>query len=446
MSRWTPFLFLLTAGLMACGSPAESPEVPAVPSERTHIRAAYDDGQPVVNASVRLNGVEAGWTDSAGELTLELSQGQHQFELQLGTGDDTFSRFEQTLEKGTEPQEVSVRLPRPVRMLAPSEVTTSSVHLVWEQSDDRKFREYKVYASHSPAFDETNGVLVHVGTEVSQTDAQLMGRYVGGGLLLSADTHLYFRVFVLGENGTLAGSNVLHVQTPKWANAANFTRSYRLTLERNFAGAWPIFGVAYDGSALWFLYRQDVGGYYDPDTLTLVQRDPVTLAVLNTFVFEDYRVPTGMTWDGSSLWVSLGGSNNRQLISINPVTGAHEQAFVTTEGTESLAWTGSLLLQSKGYIQGPIERVDLATGGIAGTFINPFTQRGAHRAAGIAYRPGEIWGSDLTHSDLVILDDAGVHIGVVASASIYRHMTFMGDRLVGITGDSLVHVLKVDPQ
>ncbi|RKG93322.1 hypothetical protein D7V88_02995 [Corallococcus terminator] len=395
---------------------------------------------------MRLNGAEAGRTDSAGELTLELSLGQHQLELQLGSGDDTFSRIVQTLEKGTELQEVSVRLPRSVRLLAPREVTTSSVHLAWERSDDRKFREYKVYASYSPAFDETNGVLVHVGTEVSLTDFTLAGQYFGGSPLVSADTQLYFRVFVLGEDGTLAGSNVLPVRTPKWANEANFTRSYRLALERNFAGAWPIFGVAYDGSSLWFLYRQDVGGYYDPDTLTLVQRDPVTLAVLNTFVFEDYRVPTGMTWDGSSLWVSLGGSNNRQLVSINPTTGAHERAFVTTEGTESLAWTGSLLLQSKGYIQGPIERVDLATGGIAGTFINPFTQRGAHRAAGIAYRPGEIWGSDLARPDLVILDDAGVHIGVVVSASIYKHMTFMGDRLVGITGDSLVHVLKVEPQ
>ncbi|MCY1046859.1 hypothetical protein OV208_36480 [Corallococcus sp. bb12-1] len=91
-------------------------------------------------------------------------------------------------------------------MLAPREVTTSSVHLAWERSDDRKFREYKVYASHSPAFDETNGLLVHVGTKVSLTDFQLTGRYVGGSPLVSADTGLYFRVFVLGEDGTLTDS------------------------------------------------------------------------------------------------------------------------------------------------------------------------------------------------------------------------------------------------
>ncbi|RYZ16087.1 MAG: hypothetical protein EOO70_05325 [Myxococcaceae bacterium] len=423
------------------------PAVPSVPRDRTHLRATYDDGQPVADAAVKLNGTDAGRTDSAGELTLELALGQHQLELQLGSGDGTFSRLVQTLEKSTDAQEVTVRLPRPVRMLEPREVTTSSVHLAWERSNDRKFREYKVYASHtSPAFDETNGLLIHVGTEASQTDFELTGWYLGGGPLVSADTDLYFRVFVLGEDGTLAGSNVLHVRTPRWANEAHFTRSYQLTPEREFAGAWPIFGMAYDGSSLWFLYREEVGGYYDPDTLTLVQHAPDTLAVLNEFVFEDHRVPTGMTWDGASLWVSLGGSNNRQLVSINPTTGVREQAFVTTEGTESLAWTGSHLLQSKGYINGPIERVDLATGGVLGTFVNPITQRRAHRAAGIAYRPGEIWGSDRFKPDLVILDDTGVHIGVVASAFLYKHMTFMGDRLVGVTGDAQVHVLKVEPR
>ncbi|MCP3138120.1 YncE family protein [Pyxidicoccus xibeiensis] len=435
---------------MACGSPSdpknvpETPEVPAAPSEKTHLRATYADGQPVADAAVKLNGAEAGRTDAAGELTLELSSGQHQLELQLGSGDGTFSRVVQTVEKGAEAQEVNVSLPRPVRMLEPREVTTSRVHLAWEKSEDKKFREYKVYASHiSPAFDETNGLLIHVGTEVSQTDFLLTERHIGGSPLVRADARLYFRVFVLGEDGTLAGSNVLHVTTPKWANEANFTRAYKLTLERTFAGAWPIAGVAYDGSALWFLYQEFVGGYYTPDKLTLVKRDPDTLAVLAEFAFEDYRVTNGLAWDGTSLWVSF-SNDIQQLASFNPVTGARERTFVTTEGTESLAWTGTHLLQSKGYINGRIQRVDLATGGIVGSFANPFTQRGGYRGSGIAYRPGEIWASDMFEPDIVILDDAGVHIGVVADTSNYRHMTFMGQKLVGVTGGSQVHILKVE--
>jgi hypothetical protein len=445
MTRWQPFLSLLAAGWLACGGPVESAKEPAAPSEKTHIRATFEDGQPVVDAAVKLNGTEAGRTDVAGELTFTLPLGQHQLELQLDSGDGTFSRTVQALDKGEEAQDVAVRLPRPVRMLAPLEVTTSLVHLAWARSNDSKFREYKVYASFTPAFDETTGQLVHVGTESSRTDFPLTGQSLGGSPIVSADANLYFRVFVLGEDGTLAGSNVLHVKTPRWANEAHFTRSYQLTPERTFAGAWPIFGVAFDGSALWFLYRQDVGGYYEPDTLTLVRRDPATLAVLAEFTFQDHRLPTGMTWDGASLWVCLCGSNNRQLVSFNPGTGAQEQAFVATEGTESLAWTGSHLLQSKGYIQGPIERVDPTTGAVVGTFVSPLTQRGAHRAAGIAYRPGEIWESDRLQSDIVILDDAGAHVGVVANVSRYQHMAFMGQKLVGVTSDSQVHILGVAP-
>lgn len=435
MSRWLPLLALLAVGLMSCGPEGQS-------GARAQIRATFEDEQPAVDAAVLLNGEEAGRTDSNGQLTLELPSGHYQVELHQNAGGGLFSRAVQSLELGRGPQEVKVNLPRPVRMLEPLEVTTSRVHLAWEASTERSFREYKVYASHSPAFDETTGQLVYVGTEASQTDYRVVSE-TGFIRLISADSHIYFRVFVLKEDGSLAGSNILHVRTPRWDNERHFTRFYRLSVERTFAGSWPIHGVAHDGGALWFLYRQEVGGYYDNDKLTLIQRDPETLKVLKEIAFEDYRVPWGLTWDGASLWVYLGAPS--RLVSFNPVTGAREQGFVASAGTESLAWTGSHLLQSKGYVDARIERIDPVTGGAAGSLPNPFTQLSGHRATGIAYRPGEIWLSDMWESDIVIIDDAGVHIGVVSDTSHFSHMTFMGERLVGVTRDSQVHIMRLEP-
>jgi hypothetical protein len=443
MPRWLPLLPLLATGWMSCGDPPEPFEVPGG-EPRTSIHATFGDGQPVADAAVLLDGEQAGRTDAVGQLTLEILPGQHQLELHLSTGDGLVSRVAQSLEIGTESQEVKVSLPRPVRMLEPLEVTTSLVHLTWERSKEPSFREYKVYANpYSPAFDETNGRLVYVGTDASRTDFRVTGIMQGGSPLVSANIDIYFRVFVLKDDGSLAGSNVLHVRTPRWDNERNFTRHYRLSAERTFAGAWPIYGLAYDGSALWFLYRQELGGYYDNDKLTLVQRDPETLQVLKEIVFEDYQVPRGMTWDGSLLWVYFDSPGYR-LDRFNPATGARELGFMASHGTESLAWTGSHLLQSKGYVNARIERVDPVTGGIAGTVPNPFTQRGGHRATGIAYRPGELWVTDMWNDDIAIIDDAGVHIGVVPESSGFRHMTFMGEKLVGVTSYSQVHIMRIE--
>ncbi|MCP3138119.1 fibronectin type III domain-containing protein [Pyxidicoccus xibeiensis] len=448
MPRSIPLLALWAAGWMACGSPpetAKAPEVTEVPREQLHLRATYADGQPVAAAAVKLNGAEAGRTDAAGELLLEVPEGQHQLELQLDSADGTFSRVVQTVEKGTEAQEVKVHLPRPVRMLEPREVTTSRVHLAWEKSKDQKFREYKVYAHQlTPALDEANGMLVHVGTDASQTDFLLTGLYTGGSLLVAANVNLYFRVFVLTEDGRLAGSNVIQVKTPTWENEPHFSRHYTLSRERVFAGAHPIQGVAYDGSALWFLYRE-VGGDPNAHTLTLVQHDPETLSVLRKLTLGNFRRGWGLAFDGASLWLLLRGSDLTRLVSVNPTTGARERDFSGDPGVSSMAWTGTHLLQSRYAHKAPILRVDLVTGFNAGTLTNPFTQMNSDLAAGIAYRPGELWLSDTWKPGLVIIDDAGVHVGVVASDSTYAHMTFMGDKLVGVTRDSQVHVLKVEP-
>jgi len=455
MSRGISLLSLLAVGLlMACTDPVvqngpdepPAPEVPVDPS-RTRILATFDDGQPAADVAVLLNGEDAGRTRADGLLDLALPTGPFELELRFTTEDGSFSRVVQSLEKGAEAQEVAVNLPRPVRILQPLEVTTSLVHLKWEQSGDRKFREYKVYArQHFSAVDETTGELVHVGTEASTTDFRLTNLMLGGSAFVTADIDLYFRVFVLKEDGSLAGSNTLHVRTPRWANSHNFTRNYTLATEFNFAGAKPIVGVAYDGSALWFLYREEVGGYYDNDKLTLVQRDPETLAVLKELKFEDFRRPSGLTWDGTSLWAYFdGGGASGALVRFNPTTGAREQEFVASQTTSSLGWTGSHLLLTHPATGEGIDRVSPLTGGSAGLLPNPFTQMASTRATGVAWRPGEIWLSDMYANGLAIIDDAGTHIGAVSVAPHFTHLAFMDGKLVGVTLNSQVYIMSIQP-
>jgi hypothetical protein len=429
---------LLAAGLLACGVSPE-PAEPTEPAPGLYIRATFDDGQPLEGVTVLLDGQKSGRTDSTGQLTLDVPAGQHTLRLHLDAGEGRESQAEQSVEVGIQAQEVKVELPRPVRMLEPLEVMTSQVHLTWERSKEKNFREYKVYMARSGGVDEKTGELVYVGTDSSRTDYLLKAWHQGGNASVSANTDLYFRVFVLKEDGSLAGSNVLHVKTPRWDNEPHFTRFYGTTVERQFAGAWPIHGVAYDGNSLWLLYRQDVGGYYDNDKLTLVKLEPGTHQALKEFSFEDHLVPHGLTWDGASLWVNF----DNKLERFNPSTGAREQRFMASGGAESVTWTGSHLLRSKGYIQGKIEQVDPATGAATETLSNPFTQHAGSRATGIAYRPGEIWVSDMWHSGSVIIDDAGVHIGFVNNYFSFAHMVFMGEKLVGVTGSSQVYIMKI---
>ncbi|NMO17477.1 hypothetical protein HPC49_21370 [Pyxidicoccus fallax] len=448
MKRWTWVPPLLAAVWVGCGSGGESQphinEGEQNPTKQTRIRATFPDGEPVVDALVLLDGAEAGRTDTAGSLALDVSSsGEHQLELKVEQEDGVFSRDVQSIRLTPDGQEVAISLPRPVRMLPPLQVTTSLVHLNWQRSQERGFREYKVYANFTPAFDEKNGTLVFVGTDVDVVDFQLTGINHGGLPIVAARRDLYFRVFVLDKDGSMAGSNILHVRTPNWENEHNFTRFYRLTRERNFAGARPIFGVAFDGTALWFLYREEVGGMYDNDRLKLVRRDPETLQVLKEIAFEDYRLPRGMTWDGASLWVYFDHHGDGRLVNFDPTTGARGEGFVAMGGAESIAWTGSHLLLSMGHLRGQIERVDPVTGGVAGSLSNPFNQAAGSRALGVAYRPGETWVSNMFVPDLVIINDAGDHIGVVNDNSRFAHMTFMGDKLVGVTESSQVYVMKL---
>ncbi len=47
-------------------------------------------------------------------------------------------------------------------------------------------------------------------------------------------------------------------------------------------------------------------------------------------------------------------------------------------------------------------------------------------------------------SDIVIVDDSGAHIGVVTDNRRFSHMTFMGEKLVGVSDSSQVYILNIE--
>ncbi|MCP3060517.1 hypothetical protein LXT21_17180 [Myxococcus sp. K38C18041901] len=453
MSSAKPWLGLLVLSLlMACErTPAPSqpvPEVPGAPDTETRplLRVAYDDEQPAEGILVLLEGVDQGKTDSDGKLALSFPSGPFQVELRHTTEDGEFAQVTQSFE-GPPSEDAVIHMARPARLLPPLEVTNASVHLAWQRSHDRAFLRYKLYAlRHFPTVSATNGLLIHEGTDVARTDFNLAGLISTGTPFVSAATDFYFRLYVERDDGSVTTSNILHVRTLAWADEAHFTRHYTLQPESGFAGPQPIHGVAYDGEALWLVYREELGGFDDDDRLTLTRLDPQTLAVLQAWTFMDHRLPKGLTWDGTSLWLYL-EAHDRKLVRIDPATGIHTQEFLLAETVEDLAWTGTHLLSSaikqRGW--GYIERRSPSTGASVSVLPNPFIQWGSHRASGIAYRAGETWLSDHWVNDLVIVDDEGTHIGVVRDNHFFRHLAFMGDRLVGVTRESQVHILRIEP-
>ncbi|MCP3060518.1 carboxypeptidase-like regulatory domain-containing protein [Myxococcus sp. K38C18041901] len=446
MARSGPWLLCLWLGLLlSCGAPLSSEELPS--KRRPSIRVTYEDGQPAAGASVRVNDVEQGPTDSDGRLELTLPSGPFRIELSVTGQDGSFTRAFQD-QDGDAPEgwdDVPIHLPRPVRLLEPLEVTTTRVQLQWQRSHERSFREYRVYGHrNASALDDSNSVLLFVGTDNAQTRFTVGDTYFGGTPFVTAHQDLHFRVYVQKDDGSLSGSNILHVKTPAWANEDLFTRRYTLEPERNFAGTLPIRGVAHDGSALWLLYHEESGGGVNLHRLTLARLDPQTLAVLQSWSFLDNRRPRGLTWDGTSLWLYL-EANGHKLVRFNPTTGARDFEFVAGSAATSLAWSGTHLLLSAYGPSASVTWVHPVTGAITDSWPSPFNQRALLGAGGIAHREGETWLASPVDATIVIIGEAGAHIGVATSPHAFASMAFLGDRLVGVTHESQVHVLRIEP-
>lgn len=412
-------------------------------------RALFDNGTPASRASVFLDNESRSTTDSLGYFTIsDVVAGKHT--LKVFTSDQSgYSESEREIEVGGGDLDLDeYLLPVPVQLLEPTGVTSKSLTLHWNRSHADDFREYKIYVHHSSALDESTGTLLHIATDVRDTILVVEeGDFWWAGSTLTPNTTYYFRVFVMNAYGRLSGSNILEVTTSLWDHPELFTHNYSMELDFSFASQGNLTGIAWDSAYFWMLYLEEMGGYYDPNRLSLVHYNLDEGTVLQEYLFDDSNYScAGITWDGEQVWIS----HYANIRSVDLSTGLWDRTYQIGEGTEDMAWTGEQLILLDTWNK--ITLINPFNGIVSNQFDTPCKAVGFSGERGVAYRPGEIWVINTLHHEICILDPDGNHVGVVETdfiekgmdKYIYQHlrMCFMGDRLV-IAVDSEVRVYKL---
>jgi hypothetical protein len=166
--------------------------------------------------------------------------------------------------------------------------------------------------------------------------------------------------------------------------------TYHLAPVRNVAApAGGGAGITFDGHALWLL---SVTGEPEARVHTLIEVDAATLATgrrlaLSGVLDDRGQAASGITWDGSGLWLSVAGVGGK-LLRIDATTGAVVRTFSSPADVAptDLDFDGHNLWLSAG--DNEVFLIDPATGGILRHFRSAFCGR---RNSGIAIRPGELW-------------------------------------------------------
>jgi hypothetical protein len=303
----------------------------------------------------------------------------------------------------------TIALPAPVALTSP-EVSDRTVTLSWTSTDDPGFREYKIYRAISSGLDESTGELRHVETSRDATTyvdgAGWEDQPISPGTPVRPDSHYYYRVFVLDEFGLLGGSNVVGARTRRYPTAA-FEVEYDLVQVDQFAGEGEIAGLAFDGSCIWIAYLEAPGGYWDDKTVRLVCRDVSTGETTREYEYtDDFRVPRGLTWDGTYLWIQYDNEGST-IRAIDPADGSEVRRFGILSDAWDLAWDGENIVIA--YRQNRLEFVDPGNGGVVKQFDVPFP---THFMTSVAYRDGEIWLLENATNHAIVLAPDGRHIGI----------------------------------
>jgi len=397
-------------------------------------------GAPAVGAHVKVADLET-VTDADGRFVIEdVPSGKQDLTATQDLGADGFIARTTEIQVGDEAVASDLTLPEPVEVRLDSK-TSRSISVSWSQSQDPGFREYRLVQSFNRSFSEGGSDPLYVATELDDTGYTDDGDL--DGIWLSRNTTYHYRVYVMDEHGLLGGSNILDATTDPW-DVHDFAVRYRIDEARNFAPERAASGAAWDGEHLWLTYREEIGGYYDNDKISLVAIDLATGDVAHRFEYTDtYAGVTGLTWDGRHLWMHLEASGARELREIDATTGAVVRTFASDDGIADLDFDGENLLLVN--VWNKVEVVDPATGGLERTLDTPFDYSTLRAAA---HRSGELWLSAYWASEIAILDPAtGAHIGVVdtpfdAGQSDVDSLVFAGDQLIAV-GRSRIRVFDV---
>ncbi|HGY56892.1 MAG TPA: hypothetical protein ENK44_14385 [Caldithrix abyssi] len=169
----------------------------------------YNTQGPVQNAKISIDNA-INWTTYSsdnGDFEIKnVSEGKHTITIVKENADSSFSERSETVSVYSNTN-LSLLLPKPVKLLNPQNITVNSIGLVWETTDAEDFVEYKVYRRDTPGLDETTGELIYVSTNKTDTTFEDTGLY--------SDKKYYYRVYVMNNYGKLGGSNIVNSATLK---------------------------------------------------------------------------------------------------------------------------------------------------------------------------------------------------------------------------------------
>jgi hypothetical protein len=209
---------------------------------------------------------------------------------------------------------------------------------------------------------------------------------------------------------------------------------YAVTSERSIAVPVgnPV-GFAFDNNDnIWIM-----SGVHNGSSHSLTCFNPNTGVILASYVYQNLIEALGtgvygITWDGTSIWISVAGNTNK-LVQVNPTTGQIIRNLSSTSvlGPTDLSWDGTNLWISSGT--GEIDSINPSNGQRS-----HFLSR-ADRDTGIAYHNGEIWVSNMFDKKIVIYDAANkTEIDEITSIALPttswdRRLEFHNNQLVVLT-------------
>jgi hypothetical protein len=214
----------------------------------------------------------------------------------------------------------------------------------------------------------------------SLSESRMISEHVVSLTGLEKNTAYHFRVKSQDaeENETVSGD---------YGFTAHTKYSLKVTKTIGVPYANPI-GIATDQENLWLIFGTHNSMehkliYYNINTGEVIKSFDFynLIEVLGTGVY-------GITWDGTSIWVSVSGNTNK-LVRVDPDTGEILTTWSspTTLGPSDLAWDGNSIWVSSGT--GQVYTVNPTNGG-SSAFLKEIA-----RDNGVVIQENEVWVGDL---------------------------------------------------
>lgn len=268
------------------------------------------DNIPVEGANISLNGFQ-NWstvTSSDGSFQIEhVSKGEHLLIIESGDVSSNFTQQEYSIFVDANNTNLeSLKIPKPVILNPPSDVSDSKLVLSWNKTDASDFYEYKLYRHDSQGLDENTGELIYVATNSEDTV------FTDDDLLSS--TEYYYRVFVKNQYSQLGGSNIVGATTliadlipsGTFEDQATFESNWSINIAQGTLITTIVDSVSHEGSAS--LYNKNGLAYLNGNInvyTDLKLKSPIALGVNKNYEVSGWFRASGQQGDLGSVWVVI---------------------------------------------------------------------------------------------------------------------------------------------